>query len=133
VAAVDVAGAGGTSWSEVERRRIVDPVRKNVAAAFADWGLPTAAAVAAARDLAPHALIFASGGVRDGMDVAKAIALGADMVGMAGPFLRAAARGVDAVLDLAQEMLDVLRIVMFCTGAQTLAEFRGSERLVLVQ
>jgi isopentenyl-diphosphate delta-isomerase len=130
VSAVDVAGAGGTSWSEVERRRIADPVRRGVAAAFADWGIPTAEAVAGARAVAPNALIFASGGIRDGMDVAKAIALGADMVGMAGPFLRAAARGTDEVLALAREMLDVLRITMFCTGSQTVADLRATNRLV---
>jgi isopentenyl-diphosphate Delta-isomerase len=130
VTAVDVAGAGGTSWSEVERRRISDPVRRNVAAAFADWGLPTAQAVAGARRVAPDGLIFASGGIRDGMDVAKAIALGADMVGMAGPFLRAAARGTDEVLALALEMLDVLRVTMFCTGARTIADLQTTDRLV---
>jgi isopentenyl-diphosphate delta-isomerase len=129
VAAVDVAGAGGTSWSEVERHRMDSPLRQRVAAAFADWGLPTADAVRDARRAAPEALIFASGGIRDGMDVARAIALGADMVGMAGPFLRAASQGTDAVLDLATEMIEVLRTVMFCIGAPTLDDLRRTSRL----
>jgi secondary thiamine-phosphate synthase enzyme len=64
------------------------------------------------------------------MDVAKAIALGADMVGMAGPFLRAATQGVEAVLDLAEETIEVLRTVMFCTGAPTVAQLRRTPRLV---
>lgn len=130
VAAVDVAGAGGTSWSEVERHRMTDPVRQRVAAAFAGWGLPTAEAVIEARAVAPDATIFASGGIQDGMDAAKALALGADMVGMAGPFLRAAAHGPEAVVDLAQGILEVLRTVMFCVGTPSLAHFRGAPRLI---
>jgi isopentenyl-diphosphate delta-isomerase len=130
VAAVDVAGAGGTSWSEVERHRIQDPVRSRVAAAFAGWGLPTAEAVRLARQAAPEARIFASGGVRTGLDVAKAIALGANLVGLAGPFLRAAARGVEATADLALELAEVLRVAMFGIGAATIADLQGTPRLL---
>lgn len=130
VAAVDVAGAGGTSWSEVERHRIQDPVRSRVAAAFAGWGLPTAEAVRLARQAAPQARIFASGGVRSGLDVAKAIALGADLVGLAGPFLRAAARGVEVTADLARELAEVLRVAMFGIGAATIADLKRTPRLM---
>lgn len=130
VAAVDVAGAGGTSWSEVERHRMVGEVRRRVAAAFAGWGIPTAEALRGARRVAPDRLIFASGGIRDGMDAAKAVALGADLVGMAGPFLRAADQGPEAVHDLATELIETLRITMFCIGASTLEELRGTPRLV---
>lgn len=130
VAAVDVAGAGGTSWSEVERHRMTDPVRARVAAAFTDWGVPTADAVVGARRVAPDALIFASGGIRTGVDVAKAIALGADLAGIAGPFLRAAAEGEEATFNLAEEVAAVLRTVMFCIGATTINELRGTPRLV---
>ncbi len=129
VAAVDVAGAGGTSWSEVERHRLGGPAART-AAAFAGWGIPTAVALTQARAAAPDAVIFASGGVRSGLDVAVASALGADLVGVAGPFLRAAAEGTAACLDLAREWLDVLRIAMFCTGSRDLAALRGSGRLV---
>lgn len=129
VAAVDVAGAGGTSWSEVERHRMEDPMRQRVAAAFADWGLPTADAVIEARRAAPDAIIFASGGIRGGMDVAKALALGANLAGMAGPFLRTADSGTDAVIDLAREILEVLRTTMFCIGTPTLEQLRGTPRL----
>ncbi len=93
---MDVAGAGGTSWSEVERYRIAEPWRANVAAAFAGWGIPTARAVVDARSAAPDTTLIASGGVRDGLDAAKALALGADVVGMAAPFLKAADAGVEA-------------------------------------
>jgi isopentenyl-diphosphate delta-isomerase len=130
VAAVDVAGAGGTSWSEVERHRIPDPVRARVAAAFAGWGISTAEALRLARRAAPGARIFASGGVRDGVDVAKAVALGADLVGIAGPFLRAAAEGREAAADLATELRDVLRVAMFCVGAPTVRDLVGTPRLL---
>jgi isopentenyl-diphosphate Delta-isomerase len=116
VSAVDVAGAGGTSWSEVESHRADEPWRERVARAFAGWGLPTAQAVRLARQAAPEALIFASGGVRGGLDVAKAIALGADLAGIAGPFLRAGAASPEEAHSLAREAVEVLRIAMFCVG-----------------
>jgi len=130
VAAVDVAGAGGTSWSEVERHRIADPVRARVAGAFAGWGISTAEAVRLARAAAPAATILASGGVRTGLDVAMALALGADLAGLAGPFLRAAARGGGPADDLARELVEVLRVAMFCVGARTVADLRRTRRLV---
>lgn len=129
VAAVDVAGAGGTSWSEVERYRIAEPWRERVAAAFADWGIPTAVALRDAREAAPHELIFASGGIRSGIDIAKSLALGADLVGVAGPFLRAIACGDASAHDLAREYIEVLRIAMFGIGAATLADLRSTSRL----
>jgi isopentenyl-diphosphate delta-isomerase len=130
VAAVDVAGAGGTSWSEVERHRIAEPWRSRVAAAFAGWGIPTAECLRSARRAAMDARIFGSGGVRGGLDVAKAVALGADLVGVAGPFLRAAAERGDAAMDLAHELAEVLRIAMFALGARSLAELRLTARLL---
>lgn len=124
VRAVDVAGAGGTSWSEVERHRIAEPLRKRVAAAFSGWGISTAECLRDSRRVAPEGSIFASGGIRTGIDVAKALALGADLVGMASPFLRAAATGVEAVHELAREIIEVLRISMFGIGARTLSDLR---------
>jgi len=129
VAAVDVAGAGGTSWSEVERHRLGGRAART-AAAFAGWGIPTAVALTQARAAAPDGVIFASGGVRSGVDVAVAAALGADLIGVAGPFLRAAASGTAACVDLGREWNDVLRITMFCTGSGTLRALRGGGRLV---
>ena len=131
VSAVDVAGAGGTSWSEVERHRITEPWRARVASAFAGWGIPTAECVRQAADVAPEATIFASGGIRNGIDVAKAIALGARLVGLAGPFLRAGAEGEAAALDLGRELVETLRIAMFGVGARTLADLRFTPRLRL--
>ncbi|HET9392394.1 MAG TPA: type 2 isopentenyl-diphosphate Delta-isomerase [Candidatus Rubrimentiphilum sp.] len=129
VAAVDLAGAGGTSWSEVERHRIEEPWRASVAGAFAGWGIPTAECLRAARKAQPKGILIASGGIRSGLDVVKAIALGADLVGIAGPFLRAAAKGSQAVDDLAREYIEVLRIAMFGLGERTLNDLRRTKRL----
>ena len=129
VSAVDVAGAGGTSWSEVERHRMSDPVRARVAAAFAGWGIPTAAAVRGARAVAPDATIIASGGVRDGIDAAKAIALGADLAGMAGPMLRAAAEGQEALMETVDVLVEELRLAMFCSGASRVADLHDEGRI----
>jgi isopentenyl-diphosphate delta-isomerase len=130
VAGVDVAGAGGTSWSEVERFRTHESWRIRVAAQFAAWGIPTAECVRGARAASPEGLIIASGGIRDGLDAAKAIALGADMIGIAGPFLRAASQGYDEVHDLAREIVEVLRIAMFALGIRTVAELKLTNMLV---
>ncbi|HYL27772.1 MAG TPA: type 2 isopentenyl-diphosphate Delta-isomerase [Candidatus Nitrosotalea sp.] len=126
IAAVDVAGAGGTSWSEVERYRIAEPWRARVAGAFASWGIPTALALVEARAIAPVETLIASGGIRNGLDVAKALALGADLVGIAGPFLRAAHESLEAADALARELIETLRIAMFCTGARTPRDLRGA-------
>lgn len=129
VAAVDVAGAGGTSWSEVERHRATDPSQARVAAAFAGWGIPTAEALRLARTHAPRLTVIASGGLRDGVDLAKCLALGATLGGMAGPFLRAATVSTEAVLEEIEVHLRVLRITMFAIGAPDLASLKGSPRL----
>jgi isopentenyl-diphosphate delta-isomerase len=130
VAAVDLAGAGGTSWSEVERYRIAEPWRASVAGAFAGWGIPTAECLRRAVQLGPYGLLIASGGIHGGIDALKALALGADLVGIAGPFLRAAAEGVDAAADLAREVVAVLRVGMFALGEPTLGRLRQTKRII---
>ncbi len=130
VSAVDLAGAGGTSWSEVEKFRIEEPWRARVAGAFAGWGIPTAECLRTARAAEPDGVLIASGGIRNGIDAVKAIALGADAVGIAGPFLRAAAAGPQTADDLARELREVLRIAMFALGERTVADLRETKRLV---
>jgi isopentenyl-diphosphate delta-isomerase len=130
VSAVDLAGAGGTSWSEVERYRIAEARRARVAGAFAGWGIPTAECLRQARVVAPNETIIASGGIRTGIDVAKALAMGADLVGIAGPFLRAADAGYESAIDLAHEYVEVLRVAMFSLGAATVPDLRNTPRLV---
>jgi isopentenyl-diphosphate delta-isomerase len=129
VAALDLAGAGGTSWTQVERERLSDARRRNVAAAFAGWGIPTAESLASVRAAAPGATLIASGGLHDGVEVAKAIALGANLAGLAGPFLRAADRGEETALDFAWELVQTLRTAMFAVGAPTLRDLRAVGRL----
>ncbi|HKE36773.1 MAG TPA: type 2 isopentenyl-diphosphate Delta-isomerase [Candidatus Baltobacteraceae bacterium] len=129
VSAIDVAGAGGTSWSEVERYRIAEPWRERVAGAFAGWGIPTTQCIREARSVAPKQCIIASGGIRNGIDVAKAIALGADAAGVAGPFLRAADVSLDDARDFAHELVETLRVAMFCTGARNLGQLQETSHL----
>lgn len=117
IAAIDVAGAGGTSWSQVEMHRARDEVSRRVAALFRDWGIPTVESLQAVRGVAPDLPTIASGGIRHGLDAAKAIALGASLVGMAGPFLRAASDSDQAIFELIQELTRTLRIAMFSAGA----------------
>jgi isopentenyl-diphosphate delta-isomerase len=124
IAALDVAGSGGTSWSEVEYHRAPTAFHARVARAFADWGTPTAETLLAARRAAPDLPVFASGGLRDGIDVAKCIALGATLGGMAGPFLRAAAESEDALDETVRVIVAQLRIAMFAAGAGDLAALR---------
>ena len=125
VQVLDVAGAGGTSWSEVEYHRAPTAFHARVAASFADWGIPTAHSLIYARRAVPGVPLIASGGLRDGIDVAKCIALGAGLGGIAGPFLRAAVESWEAVLELIMLLNRQLRIAMLCAGARdisTLAE-----------
>ena len=121
VAAIDVAGAGGTSWSQVEMHRAPTAQDARVAEAFIDWGIPTADSIQYCRRAAPNLPIIASGGIGNGIDVAKCIALGANLVGFAGDFLRAADQnGVAGVIEMAETITDELRIAMFCAGAEDL-------------
>ena len=99
-------------------------------AAFAGWGIPTADALIGARAAAPSGVLIASGGIRDGIDVAKALTLGADSVGIAGPFVRAAAAGDDALEETVSVILEELRLAMFCVGAARVFDLRSDARLV---
>lgn len=134
VAAIDVGGAGGTSWSEVESHRAARTVEQRAAASFAGWGIPTTQAIVEARRaLGEEALVFGSGGVRNGIDVAKAIALGADVAGLALPFLKAAEQDAAAgVGEALEQLIRELRIAMFCIGARTLTDLQHTPRLVPV-
>lgn len=124
VAAIDVAGSGGTSWTEVEYHRAPDAHHANVARAFADWGIPTADAIRYVREAAPDLPVIASGGLRDGVEVAKCLALGADLGGLAGPFLKAAAESVEAVRRTIWELQTELRIAMFASGAADISTLK---------
>jgi isopentenyl-diphosphate delta-isomerase len=122
VSALDVAGAGGTSWSEVEYHRAPTEAHARVAAAFADWGLSTLESLLITRREAPRMPVIASGGIRTGIDVAKVLALGASLAGMAGPFLKAAVQSSETVEALITEVATVLRVAMFAAGAANLSQ-----------
>ena len=130
IAAIDVAGAGGTSWSQVEMYRADTEMRRSVAATFRDWGIPTAESIAAVRRGAPQLPVIASGGIRNGLEIAKTIALGAQLAGMAGPFLKAAVVSTQAVLETIDVTLAELRTTMFCIGVKSFDELRDTPRLV---
>lgn len=122
VSYVDLAGAGGTNWITVESYRLPAEERRG-AADFAEWGVPTAVLLAACRTGKDR--VLASGGIRTGMDAAKAVAMGAVLAGMALPVVRAAASGgTEAVVKLLRRMERTLRSVMLLTGSRTLADLR---------
>ncbi len=125
VAAIDVAGAGGSSWSQVEMHRAVSDRQRAVAEAFADWGIPTAESLLMVRRAAPELPTIASGGIRSGIEIAKAVALGATACGVAGPFLHAAVESTAAVSELIEILAEQLRIAMFAAGAGKLAALEG--------
>ncbi|MCX4244463.1 type 2 isopentenyl-diphosphate Delta-isomerase [Paraliomyxa miuraensis] len=123
VRTVDVSGAGGTSWVAVEEHRAVDPDWKAVAGELWDWGIPTAASVLQLRGLGLD--VIATGGVRTGLDAAKAVALGATAAGMAAQVLRAhKAGGYEGARQFLQRVMMTVRSVMLLTGCRTVEDFR---------
>lgn len=127
VAGIDVAGAGGTSWSQVEMHRAPDEFTRELAATFIGWGISTANSILNVNQAAPEMIVFASGGLKDGLDIAKCIALGATLGGMAGPFLRAAALSAEeaaAMIDLTKRQVEVS---MFACGAARIGDLVSSK------
>jgi isopentenyl-diphosphate delta-isomerase len=131
VAAIDVAGAGGTSWAKVESQRAKDNRQRHLGQVFADWGLPTAECITAIRSLNSTIPLIASGGLKNGLDLAKSIALGADLGGLARPFLVAAIESEAAVDELVKFLIAELEIVLFCTGNPNLSALKHSGALKL--
>ena len=131
VAAIDVAGAGGTSWSQVEMHRAPDEFTRQLAATFVGWGIPTAESIQIVRKAAPNMTVFASGGLKDGLDIAKCIALGASLGGMAGQFLKAAAVSTESAVEMMKLTKRQIEVTMFACGATSLNELR-QDKLVVV-
>lgn len=124
---IDVAGAGGTSWSEVERFRHTTQRGAKAAGAFAGWGIPTTEAVREVREALPDITLIGSGGVRSGVDMAIVLALGADLAGTAKPALESAIdeRGSEAVIENLQGFINELRVAMFCSGCRDVQALRA--------
>ena len=132
VNAIDVAGAGGTSWAKVEGERAENNLQRRLGSTFADWGIPTAECIAQIRNSYPNISLIASGGLRNGLEVAKTIALGADLAGLAFPFLQAADDSPSALDELVQILMAEIRTVLFCTGNSNLAELKRSNVLAKI-
>ena len=126
VAAIDVAGAGGTSWSQVEAHRAHDPRHRAIAGPSPIGASPPPRAIQNVRRAAPALPVIASGGLRDGIDVAKSVALGASLCGLASPFLKAAAVSEEATAEAIAELARELRIAMFAAGAGSLRHLQST-------
>ena len=130
VSAIDVAGAGGTSWSQVEMHRAPDQFTRDLAATFVGWGIPTAESILNVKQSAPDLPIFASGGIANGLDIAKSIALGASLGGMAGIFLKSAAVSFDKIFEKVKLTSRQVQVAMFAAGAKNLNALQQIELLV---
>lgn len=129
VAVIDVAGLGGTSWAQVEAERATSPEARALATAFRDWGIPTARAIADVRQACPETVVIGSGGIKDGLDGAKAIRLGADLFGQAASALPAALQGGEALAQYLGTVIAQLRVACFCTGSRSVAALRRASLL----
>jgi isopentenyl-diphosphate delta-isomerase len=133
VSGINVAGAGGTSWAGVEKLRadtLKDNIKSHLGELFWDWGIPTALSVIEVRKALPHIPLIASGGLRNGLEVAKCIVLGADMCGMAYPFLREAANSKESLFRFAELVMEELKSTMFLVGAKSIKELKNSRYLL---
>jgi isopentenyl-diphosphate Delta-isomerase len=126
VSAIDVAGAGGSSWAAVEGLRQADPQQAELGEIFRDWGLATADCLKAIHKTMPDMPLIASGGIRHGLDAAKAIGLGASIAGQAGALLRAAAESVEKVVAHVSAFDQALRIACFCTNSASIGALRNA-------
>jgi isopentenyl-diphosphate delta-isomerase len=124
IAIVDVAGAGGTSWSQVEMHRAPDEFTRKLAATFVGWGIPTAESILNVKRAVPDMTIFASGGIKDGLDIAKCIVLGATLGGMAGQFLKAAAVSTEKAVEMMKLTKRQIEVTMFACGAGKIGELQ---------
>ena len=130
VTCIDIAGAGGTSWAKITRK-MKKSVWGETGACFDNWGTPTADALVSVRKAVGGIQIIASGGIRNGLDMAKALALGADYAGMALPLLRPATQSADAVKSRIESVVQELKIAMLCSGVKTLDGFKEDRRIII--
>lgn len=129
IAAVDVGGFGGTHWGRIEGGRAgANSLLHRTAETFRDWGISTAESLLAAVELKPDYMIWASGGLRSGLDAAKTLAMGADMAGFAKPLIEAALHGEDRLALEMQTLEYELKTAMFCMGIKDIAQLRDQLR-----
>ncbi len=130
IAGIDCAGAGGTSWAKVEGICAKTERRRKIGLAFGEWGIPTADTLRAVRSVTSTLPVIATGGLRSGLDLAKAIALGANVGAMARPMLVAGDQGEEVLHGFITDTLDELRVAMFGIGAGDVDALRGTRHLV---
>ena len=126
---IDTGGSGGTSWIEIEKTRLNASSLKKAAQFFGSWGIPTADSIKMIRESCPDIFLIASGGIRTGVDVAKAIALGADIAGIALPVLKQVRISVKEAISYIKEIEAGLKIAMFCIGAQNIKQLKHNFNL----
>ncbi len=127
----DTQGAGGTNWVLVEKYRaekVNDPIKQEIANNLLDWGIPTAASIIEVRNAAPDATIIGSGGIRTAHDAVKALRIGADLVGMARPFLKAYSEG--RLEEFTKAFIQSLRMTILMTGAKNIGELKKKPVIV---
>lgn len=129
----DVAGTGGTSWSRIENHRRRKFFNDDLGLTFQDWGLPTPFALRELATLGERATLIASGGIRTGLDMVKAVLLGASLCGVARPFLEAAFESVERVVETIERFRREFRTAMFLLGARTARELRDNPKRYLVE
>ena len=129
VTALDVGGRGGTSWPYIEGLRSQEPLRQEMSLVFRDWGIPTAYSLHVLRQAFPSSPLVATGGIRSGLMAAKAIALGADMVGVGLPLMQAAIESAERVEAVYIHLLEGLKITMLATGSPTLSHLASHLRM----
>ena len=128
---IDLAGAGGTSWSRIESHRHASPAARTLGMLFQDWGIPTPDALRLLKPWQDRVDFIASGGVRSGIDMARAIILGARLCGLAAPFLRPAMNSPDAVVEAIRKIGREFRTAMFLLGTPDVARLHANESLLL--
>ncbi|WP_017981101.1 type 2 isopentenyl-diphosphate Delta-isomerase [Methanocaldococcus villosus] len=123
--AIDIQGAGGTSWAKVEFYRVNNNEKKEILKNFINWGIPTALSILEVKKVYDKTLI-GSGGIRSGIDIAKCIALGCDCSAVALPILKAALKGHNEVIKLLEKYIEELKITMFLVGAENIEELKNT-------
>jgi len=128
VSAIDIAGAGGTSWAAVEfynSKQRGDSLKSEVAETFWNWGIPTAMSLCEVLSLKPRLTVISSGGIRNGLHVAKSIALGADIAGIARPLLRPAFSSEDSIVALLSRIITELKTTLMLVGCRSLDQLKS--------
>ncbi len=129
---IDVAGAGGTSWSQVEKLRSNDPLKKAAAEAFNNWGIPTKDCIVSVRSALEDVPVVSSGGMKTGVDAAKALTIGADVIGFARKLLQAATESDEAVMQTMEQIELELKMTMFGIGAKTMDDLKNTKRVSIM-